>query len=441
MVVGLLVSLIWAEDINRKLGLTTVSEQPYDGTAREDVLAEAGDDLNVHFVDVGQGDAVIIELPDEKKMIIDGGKDSEKQKLLTYIDETIRTSEGEKLTHFDYAVLTHPDEDHCGGLDDVLLQYPTEVFYRPNVLSTYAKGTFTDPASDDIKAQSKYGAHATLAYNRTLEAGYNLTQKNGIETEVRITDARNEEISLIVPEGLDESDPDYYTITFYAPFTDYFSDINDYSPILILEYHNKRIVLSGDAEKEAEAAFVQKVQSAPTDGVTDKYDVFDENYSVNVIKLGHHGSKTSSSQTYLETLTTPETRPNVLCIVSCALVNKYGHPSPETLQRLAEMGFAESNILSTSSNSSIALSVRGQTDEQGVTSYNVYFGADMVRYEEPKLKAGAVKAQWQEIVYTLVVLVVVVFILAPALTAARKKYRKLQRETAKRQSSSRSRRR
>jgi competence protein ComEC len=93
----------------------------------------------VHFLDVGQGDCSIIRLPDGKTVIIDAGdtKTANKTKILNYIE----TNFG--IEYFDYAIVTHTDSDHCGGIKDVLTAYPAKTVYRPNVLAIRAG--FTDP--------------------------------------------------------------------------------------------------------------------------------------------------------------------------------------------------------------------------------------------------------------------------------------------------------
>lgn len=297
-------------------------------------------ELKVHFIDVGQGDACVIELPDDRKMIIDGGDVDAADALLDYIDGNI-FDDGEGK--FDFAILTHADADHCGSLDDVINRYPAEVFYRPNVLSTY-KG-FDDEGKDELYGES-VKEKATLVYKNVIEAAY----KN-CDTVV-VTDATNEEINHIEPESIKKGDAGYYEIVFYTPTKPSYNDWNDYSPIIILEYAGKRIALSGDAEKENEAEFVELVGKGEG-----KFSVFDDDYYVDVIKLGHHGSETSSSQAYLDTLTTPLSASSLIVVISCGVDNKYGHPKPKVLQRLADMGVKNENIYRTDLMSNIVISV------------------------------------------------------------------------------------
>ena len=95
-------------------------------------------ELAVHFVDVGQGDATVIEFPDGKTMLIDGGGE-ECTHLLRYIRAL-------NIKKFDYLMLSHPDTDHCGGLDDVLKLYGAKEIFIPycpneNINSAYFRFT------------------------------------------------------------------------------------------------------------------------------------------------------------------------------------------------------------------------------------------------------------------------------------------------------------
>ncbi len=405
------VSFIWASQINHALGLIKVDESAYDGESTDEVLEfAAGSDktLTVHYVDVGQGDACVIELPDDKKILIDGGKDKEKQKLLDYLDNTIdpdNAMENKKTSGagygFDYAILTHADEDHCGGIDDVLKKYGAQTFYRPNELSSYK--TYADPGKS--KLFSPYSEQATLAYMKAIDDGY----KNSALQHV----FDDSDSSCFIKSEAAENSPEYYEFTFYVPtYGQIYKDRNDYSPIMILEFQGRRFMFSGDSEKAGEADFVRKAKAK----TATKYEIFDDNFTVDVIKPGHHGSKTSSSQGFLDALTTPSYIQNVLIVFSCGFNNSYGHPHTETMERLKNMGVSEEHLLRTDTNGTVVLAVN-----EGAIMY----GANVVRVEKPAVAiAGPVNLQWIELCITLWVLLAVILLVQPFVSKNRRKIKK-----------------
>ena len=374
--------------------------------ADEPEVAEIVSELNVHFLDVGQGDSCIIELPDGKKMLIDAGenKKASKQAILGYIEENIKSADGKTIEYFDYAILTHPDSDHCGGMAAVLGEYPAKVFYRPNVYADHS-GNFTDP-EEGIKSLGKNNIKDTAAYYNAIKAGYNPDKVNDVETVGYVFDPLNDDISLIKPDSLKETDPNYYTFTFYAPLEKSYTDWNDYSPVMILDYHGKRFMLSGDAEKNCEKGFVEK--AATREG---KYSVFGDDFTVNVFKLGHHGSRTSSSEAFIETMTSPQSRSDVIAIISCGKGNKYGHPHSEVLERLSNMGFSDENILRTDEIGTICVSVRGEImagSEAAV--YNLY--VNNIVHVDKGNPSGLTKTQLYIIIAAVVIIVLIVIIVA-----------------------------
>lgn len=371
--VALGVSMAWSLDIELKLGLLhyvsaadvdekdiVVIERKTDGVR---VSADGGQaELYVHYVDVGQGDCTIIEFPDGKTMVIDGGENNKKTEtaIQTFIDKTF----GEGFAYFDYAILTHPDSDHCGSMDYVLDNYPARVVYRPNVEAVGTKSNpYVDPGKADLSANAV--AKNTAAYANSVRAMYAPTAEHDFTPIVYVTDPADEEQTITGGSG-----EDAYGFTFFSPLSEKYTDWNDYSPIIILEYRGYNFALSGDAEKKNEQEFVEKVESAKTDGVTDKYDIFTDSFTVNAIKCGHHGSRTSTSQAYIDAITTPNGAAACYYIISCGDGNSYGHPHSETLDRLEAMGVPESNILRTDLVGDITLSVR--VDENG--AYNLFYG-------------------------------------------------------------------
>lgn len=389
------VSLLFEAEINRALGFVREEQTP---TVTESI------DLDVHFVDVGQGDACILELPDDRVMLIDAGERDSEDKLIQYIDENIRR-DGEKLDGFDIVMLTHSDSDHCGEMADVLEQYPAEVFYRPNVAAT--RDGYTDPG---IAAGDLYGSYEskdTMQYRDAIEAGY------ATAGTTYATDATDDEQNVIRPEGISEGEPGYYTLTLYTPTVDSYSDANNYSPIMILEYEGKRFALSGDAEKEAEAEFVALAKEREG-----KFSVFDDSFYVDVIKLGHHGSDTSTSADYLEVITTPSACPSIFAIASCGSKSEYGHPSDKTIETLKKAGFVEEHILTTFTAGSIVATV--SLDGNGM--YALTVGGVVAPAPE------AFQWRWLYVAGILFAAAFVLIIILPSLTKSRRK--KVVREAA-----------
>ena len=406
LVVGVLlgVSLLFENQINLALGLEKIEKTEYDGTTAGDIRKKSvAGDLNVHFVDVGQGDACIVELPDGKKMIIDGGEKDAKDALLGYIDENITDKDGNKITYFDYAILTHTDSDHCGSLDDVLNKYPAKNFYRPNVKCNYKD--YVDP--DASLLTSDCVSKGTAAYKDVIAAASKGKNKFGDEYKVYINSF---ELEPIVPDAK-PGDDGYYSLSFYGPNSNSYKDWNNYSPIMILEYEGIKIALTGDCEKEGEAEFAEKAKAREG-----KFSVFDDNYSVDVIKAGHHGSRTSTGEAFVEAVTTAESRPNTLIVISCGLNNKYKHPHAEKLEQFKKDGFQDKNILRTDRNGTIVLSVRYN---EATSDFRLFYGAD------PMVKTQEKTVDWRYIALSIFVVVALVILVEPAIAAAINKAKKL----------------
>ncbi|MCX6740715.1 MAG: ComEC/Rec2 family competence protein [Candidatus Parcubacteria bacterium] len=228
--------------------------------------------LEVDFLDVGQGDAILIKTPAEQNILIDGGSGS---KVLSPL--------GSNLAFFDkkldLVVLTHPHEDHVGGLVEVLRRYQVKKVLMTGIV-------FTTPA-----------------YEAFLEE----IKKQGIE--VQITNGL-QDINLA---------PDL-TLKILYPFIDLteqkVEEINNSSIVIKLIYKNNSFLFTGDAEELVE----QELLAAKTD------------ISAQVLKVGHHGSKYSSSPEFLNAV-----KPQY-AIISVGKDNDFGHPHLRTLDNLQKMG-------------------------------------------------------------------------------------------------------
>lgn len=249
--------------------------------------------LTVSFLDVGQGDAILIQSPTGTEVLIDGGRDRSILRALTKqmgpLDRTI-----------DLVVATHPDADHIGGLSAVFDRYQIDTFMEPGV------------ASDTTPSES-------LASR--------LQQEKDVET---IVARRGDRIELGGGAYADVLFPDRTVTTL---------ETNTASVIMRVVYGETSFLLTGDAPTSVEEWLVA------LDGSTLASDV---------LKAGHHGSRTSTSDTFLSTVD-PDT-----VVVSAGKDNSYGHPHTEIVERIRASG---ATLASTLGEGSVTFVSNGTTVE------------------------------------------------------------------------------
>lgn len=297
-------------------------------------LARGDGELLVHMLDVGQGDCIYIQLPDGKDMVIDCANynDDKKyeKKTFDYLDTYITDDTVE------YLMLTHCDSDHVYFMDELLKQYQVEKLFMPNVLA--APGT----TSKDKKAlQDQIDALDTSRF----------TDKDTIGTVTyaeffiaALTEPNCEIVLNVDPDANTNSiiiEETTYRLVFYCPTQEYYDDSNlnsaerknAISPIGILEYNGRRIMLTGDSNELNEPLVVER---------TGKIDC-------DVLKVGHHGSATSTLNPFLDAYTFE------YAIISCNTYgNKFNHPRQSTLDRLKAHDIA---VYRTDNNGNIVVSV------------------------------------------------------------------------------------
>ncbi len=228
--------------------------------------SELCDCLTVSFLDVGQGDAILIETPDGKEMLIDGGPNSSAMQALS-------ESRGLFDNEIDAVLATHPDLDHIGGLVDVLERYTIGT-----IIMTENEGA-SSAATTFATAVQKEGAEIILA-----NAGQ--VWQLGARTTIQV----------FSPTG-DES----------------MWESNTASIVVRVVYGTTSFMLTGDAPSEIEDYLVA---------------TYSTQLDSDVLKLGHHGSKTSTSDMWLDAVT-PE-----YAVVSAGIDNRYGHPHQDVMQRV-----------------------------------------------------------------------------------------------------------
>ena len=254
-------------------------------------------ELRIHFIDVGQGDSTLIELPDGTVMLIDGGNSakSTEKKVLRYLNAL-------KLKTIDHLVVTHADADHCGGLNEVVKYKTVRNAYLP--LSNPEEGTEYARLYDTLMAANCNWAYASSKVANILSKNENYPFN--IAFLYPHSDDVDESISSgeLPPEELD----------------------NYYSSVVYLEYVGIRALFTGDIPLEIEGRLRQGDELGMYEKIGAKLKNLD------ILKVAHHGSKTSSSWDFLN-YTSPKT-----AVISCGKNNAYGNPSQAVLSRLNEVG-------------------------------------------------------------------------------------------------------
>ncbi len=287
-----LVDMIVGDDTSQSAGSqgsTSGGSTSGTGNGSQGGTLEIGDgDLVVNFIDVGQADCAIIQFPDDKTMIIDGGDRGSKAEVENAMDRL-------SITSFDYVLLTHTDADHCGSLDDAINKAEhVENVYLPKIKSN----------DYDLGLSSEYKKVETKVYNDFVTSAVNATYLDDSGEE--------KSANLIFTEGRQEivAADNSYKMTMYCRDDAYFKgmktsdahDLNDVSPICVLEYNNRKIVFAGDSNAledgeggkirtSSEQNFLEELKS---DGYTD------ETFDADVLKVGHHGAKYSSGADFLD---------------------------------------------------------------------------------------------------------------------------------------------
>ncbi|MCQ2400038.1 MAG: MBL fold metallo-hydrolase, partial [Clostridia bacterium] len=253
------------------------------------------DALKVTFIDVGQGDAIWINFPDGKNMLIDAGED--KTSVRNRLDEYLRV-DGNKQK-IDYCVATHADSDHIGSLRYVYDNYDVGYSYRPYIKSTHENANF------NAKFNAGSISKNTKTYLNYIEGVYN--EHKGSSWE--FFDDKSD-----FTQKFKCGEKEYsYSVDFKMGFADSYEkmpqsgDNNNYSAIISIEFENKRILLVGDMEADEEKNFITYY--------SDRLKEVD----CDVLKVGHHGSDTSSSDDFLK-LVKPE-----YAVISCGVGNSYHH--------------------------------------------------------------------------------------------------------------------
>ena len=265
-------------------GCTSLNLEPSNSSEREEsAFTPSSDELVAHFIDVGQGDANFIELPNGETMLIDAGIASTGDDIVEYIENL-------GYDTIDYVVSTHPHADHIGGMAEVIEAFDVDAIYMPKAVST------------------------SKTYENLLET----IQDKGLSIKTG-------------KSGVKVLDEDNLDIVMVAPSSDDYSNLNNYSIVLKITYGDVSFLYTGDAEEESLEEITSDIKA-------------------DVLKVGHHGSDTSTSEEFLEKVN-PQ-----YAVISVGEKNSYGHPAASTIELLQEY---TNNIYQTDLNGTVVISTDG----------------------------------------------------------------------------------
>lgn len=224
---------------------------------------DESEDLEIHYIDVGQGDSILIK-GSEKNMLIDAGSNSYSDHLIDYLI-------AQNISQLDYVVATHPHEDHIGSMDEVIDYFQVDKVIMPDVI------------------------HTSMAFENLIDS---IERNNLTITAAQPGDTYHmSEAEAII----------------LGPVSENYSSLNNYSVVIKLINGNNSFLFTGDAEKISED------------------DMLEHNYNIlnsDVLKLGHHGSSSSTSEEFLRAVD-PE-----YGVISVGEGNRYGHPDWEIVDIL-----------------------------------------------------------------------------------------------------------
>lgn len=249
-------------------------------------LPDTSYNMLVHYIDVGEGDSILIQV-NNKNLLIDSGPSSSENNLIKYLKSL-------NLRNIDYVIATHPHEDHIGNMSEILSYFHVKSFYAPKIDSS----------------------------TRTFENMIDTLKDNNLKIN-------------IIKRNLNSIDLGNNTsITVFSPYNEYYDNLNNYSPIIKIEYGSTSFLFTGDAETDVEKKLLNNGDDIRSD----------------VLKIGHHGSSTSTSLSFLKKVNP------IISIISVGENNEFNHPDKNVIDTLKKNNVL---IFQTNINGSIILCSNG----------------------------------------------------------------------------------
>lgn len=235
-------------------------------------------ELKVHFIDVGQADCTLIQMPDGTNFLIDGGNRADAEDLKKYFLEI-------GVTRINAIIATHPHEDHIGALPAIIEAYDVGTVYMPDIDDEYLPTTMIYEEFVDTLIDNKVNVKIPKMNESIYKNNKHLSEFN-----------------IIYNGSLGED------------------DYNTYSLVARLQYGGYVFMFTGDADKDVEEYIISKNKKN------------EEYLDCDILKAAHHGSNTANCKEWIDILT-----PSYI-FIPCEVDNEYHHPHPSTMKTFKSSG-------------------------------------------------------------------------------------------------------
>ncbi len=224
--------------------------------------------MTVHFVDVGQGDCTLITTDKGETILIDSGEEIKAQNVINYLKNL-------SVNELDYCIVTHPHSDHYGGMLKIINEVPAKRVIMPKL------------SGESTPTDSYYKSFVSYAKNNCKGLYFVSSYQ-----KINLSEA---ELELYPPVSQDD-------------------ELNEMSLVVKASYKDGSFLITGDCSESEEKELMRKYSA--------------DEFNANVLKAGHHGSKTSSSDEWLDAV-----KPDI-CVITAGKYNSYDLPHEDTIEKL-----------------------------------------------------------------------------------------------------------
>lgn len=224
--------------------------------------------LSAHFIDVGQGDCCVFTTDCGETILVDSGEEIKSETVIKYLKKL-------SVDKIDYCIVSHPHSDHYGAMLNIIKEYQTDNVYMPYI------------CKENLPDDSYYNDFISYTKSNCKR--------------------------LVIADTDDEITLSEVKIKFLAPITQT-DDLNNMSLVFKISYKNASFLMVGDCSEYEETDILKKYSASDLEA--------------NVLKVGHHGSKTATSEDWLSAV-----NPDI-CVISAGKYNSYNFPSFETTEKL-----------------------------------------------------------------------------------------------------------